>query len=67
MRRRYCPRPAEPGCTILLAPDGTWAATAGGIEYEVEHDGTIEVPTQFASELLARGFTRAPTPTDPQG
>ena len=61
-RRRYWPRPAQAGHTILLAPDGTIAITAGGIEYDVEPDGTIEVPSEFAWEPLARGFTRAPTP-----
>lgn len=60
--RRYYPRPAEPGFTILIAPDGTWAATAGGIEYLVEQDGSIEVPTAFHLELVARGFKLAPTP-----
>lgn len=61
-RKPFRPRPAEEGCTLLLAPDCITSAAVGSIEYQVGPDGAIEVPSQFATELEAHGFVRAPLP-----
>jgi hypothetical protein len=48
-------RVPRPGHTLLRGPNNLTACTAGGVEYFVDADGILEIPSHDAAELLSAG------------
>jgi hypothetical protein len=50
---------AREGKVLLLAPADVSGASAGGVEYQVDDEGTIAVDPEHVPALLEHGFQRA--------
>lgn len=50
---------ATEGFTKLVAPEDTNSCSVDGHQYDVEDDGTVEVPDEHVAELVCHGFKKA--------
>ena len=60
--KKFRPRAPEEGYVFLVAPANVTSCAVHGIEYQVNEEGVVEIPTASAPWLLDHGFSYAVAP-----